>query len=220
MITRKEQRMLVTEFEAALMATEREGVENLLNWIRESDFYRAPARTAHGCAFPGGLLKHTINVYHLLKEKLMPGGDLAWKKVAGDPAITSDTIAIVALLHDLCKTGIFVPARVNRKNYEESVVKKANPWEIKKDKDGYYIWEAVPGYKIDETIPLGKGEKSVILALRYIKLTEQEIYAIRWHRGALDADSNYEIGNVFASVPLAMALYEADLEATFLLDNE
>lgn len=220
MIKKREHKLMVAEFESALRSTNRDGIEELIKWIQSTDFYIAPARTAHGCAYPGGLLKHSLNVYHLLLHKLSPRPGSVWKGISTDPDISSDSIVIVSLLHDLCKTGLFRVEKFNKKTYDPEKIKKANSWDVKKDRDGLFVWESVPGYKIDEKIPLGYGEKSVILALKYIRLTDSEIYAIRWHRGALDTDSNREIGDVFANVPLALALYEADLEATFILDAQ
>ena len=216
---KKRHAMLKKEFIELLQSTGREGVDDLLAFLETSDFYLAPARVEHGCAYPGGLLEHTMDVYHILRDKLAPGSNPVWNIVAEDPSITNDVIILVALLHDFCKIGIFNVTHVNRKNYEPDVVSKAAPYQVKHDKDGDFIWESVPGYRIDETVPLGAGEKSVILAQKYIRLTDQEIYALRWHRG-YGEECHRMVSDVFANYPLALALYEADLEATFITEKD
>ena len=75
-----------------LKATNIEGIDNLLDFLDKTDFYTAPASTRFHNAFEGGLLAHSLNVYDCLK-------DLTKEKWA------DDTIAIVALLHDICKVN-------------------------------------------------------------------------------------------------------------------
>ena len=74
----------------------REGADKLLEFIRKSDFYTAPASAKYHLAEEGGLLQHSLNVYHCLsrKAKAFPwDGILTEEKMA--------TVACVALLHDL-----------------------------------------------------------------------------------------------------------------------
>ena len=49
-------------FKGCLMATGREGVEDLLDFIEELGFYDAPASGGNHCCKDGGLLEHTVNV--------------------------------------------------------------------------------------------------------------------------------------------------------------
>ncbi len=219
-LTKKKHAALKAEFIELLKSTGRENIDELLKYLETTDFYKAPARKEHGCAYPGGLLEHSLDVYHVLKEMATPGLGTYGNAMATDVNITSDSLIIVALLHDLCKIGTFYVTRVNRKNYDPDTVAKAPRYDVKTDKDGQFIWEAVPGYRIEESVPLGKGEKSVIMAMRYISLTEQEIYAIRWHRGYSDPEYNSTVSNVFAQSPLALALYQADLTATFVVEKD
>lgn len=218
-LTKKMHKKLMDEYDSLLRSTGREGIEELLEWLHGTDFYTAPARAEHGCSYPGGLLEHSLDVYHCLHEKLIPGASSAWNSIAADPDVTEESVIISTLLHDLCKIGIFFVTRVNRKNYDPDVVAKAEKWSVKQDKDGQFIWEAVPGYRLDETMPLGRGEKSVILAQRYIRLTDAEMYAIRWHNGFYEADDKWMVSNVMAAYPLVLGLYEADLEATYITEK-
>ena len=51
-----------------LRSTEREGIEDLIEWLETTDFFEAPASTKGHGSFIGGLLLHSINVYTLLKN--------------------------------------------------------------------------------------------------------------------------------------------------------
>jgi hypothetical protein len=50
----------------------------------------------------------------------------------------------------------------------------------------------------------------------YIRLTPEEKYAIRWHMGFTEPKEVYNtIGAAYTKYPLALLLFEADLEATY-----
>lgn len=219
-LTKKRHAQLKAEFIELLRSTGRANIDSLLEYLETTDFYKAPARTAHGCAYPGGLLEHSLDVYHILKEMAAPGLGIFGNVFAADPHITSENLIITALLHDLCKIGTFSATSVNRKCYDPEVVAKAPEYSVKSDKDGKFVWESVPGYRIEDDIPLGRGEKSVIMAMDHIRLTKEEIYAIRWHRGYAEPERSSMISDVFAKSPLALALYQADLTATFVTERE
>lgn len=108
-----------------------------------------------------------------------------------------DTLIIVSLLHDICKANFYSTSQRNVK------------------KDGKWIQE--PYYTIDDQFPIGHGEKSVIIAMRFIELTEEEIAAIRWHMGAYEPKENYNsLAAAFNKYPLALKLHIADLKATYI----
>ena len=65
------------EFEQLLLSTKREGMDKLLNFIRKSDFYKAPASTRFHSCHERGLLEHSMNVYKCLKEKK---NNIIWKE--------------------------------------------------------------------------------------------------------------------------------------------
>lgn len=112
-----------------------------------------------------------------------------------------DSIVLVSLLHDICKANFYIETTRNVK------------------KDGVWIQE--PYYTVNDLEPLGHGEKSLILAMRYIDLSEEETYAIRWHMGGFEPKENYNsISNAFSKYPLALYLHIADLKATYLVENE
>ena len=175
------------QFIELLKSTNREGIENLLAFLEKTDFYVAPASTKYHGAYKGGLLEHSMKVYEILKEKI--------KNEKLD--VKEDTIIISALLHDICKLNFYKVDYRNAKNEKGE-------------------WEKVPYYTRDDTIPYGHGEKSVMMISEYIKLTNEEKYAIRWHMGFTEPKELYgTIGQAYKKYPLALLLFEADLESTY-----
>ncbi len=180
------------EFIKLLKETNRENIDNLLNFLEKTDFYIAPASTRFHGSKEGGLLEHSLKVYEILKEKV---------KTAVIPMnIPEESIKIVALLHDICKTNFY---KVDYRNAKNSLG----------------VWEKVPYYAVDDTIPYGHGEKSVMMISEYIKLTNEEKYAIRWHMGYTEPKELYTtIGLAYKKYPFALLTHEADLEATYFFD--
>ena len=182
------------EFLELLRSTNREGIEDLIKFIEEStDFFKAPASTRFHGNYEGGLLTHSLKVYEILKEKL--------KHAPVEMNIPEDTVKIVALLHDICKVNFY---KVDYRNAKNELG----------------VWEKVPYYTVDDTIPYGHGEKSVMMISKFINLSMEEMYAIRWHMGFSEPKELHNtLSAVFEKYPLVMALHEADLEATYILEN-
>ena len=203
-------------FEELLASVDRAGIDKLLGYIRKTDFYRAPASTRFHLACEGGLLQHSLNVYDcLIAKKESP----VWKPILAE--IPDESLIIMALLHDLCKANFYKEGTKNQKTYDPEKVAAAEPWQHKHDQMGDYIWETVKTYQIDDQLPLGHGEKSVMLIQCYIRLTMQEVMAIRWHMGFSEAKENYNaVGQAMEKYPVVLALHEADLEATKILEIE
>ena len=59
------------EFINLLRSTNREGIEELIDFIDRTDFYKAPASTRFHGNFEGGLLQHSMKVYEIFKSKIM-----------------------------------------------------------------------------------------------------------------------------------------------------
>lgn len=175
-----------------LKSTEREGMTNLIGWLEhESDFFTAPASAKYHGAKEGGLLEHSLAVYDWL---VRINGALM-------PSIPSTaTTAIVALLHDLCKANFYTVSQRNVKNEETGK------------------WEKQPYYSIEDQIPFGHGEKSVMIMQRFIKPTLEEMMAIRWHMGAWGATDYVDkqsLSKAMDKYPLILALQMADQITTF-----
>lgn len=199
---------LVNEFERLLFSTKRPGIEKLVEYIRKTDFYTAPASTKyHGC-HEGGLLEHSLNVYKCLMAKK---NSETWREVFQNT--TDENIIITALLHDLCKTNFYVVEMKNKKVYSETGTKM--------DSNGRYDWVSVPGYSIEDKNPMGHGEKSVIMIMNFIKLVPNETYGILFHMGfTLPKEEWNTLSAAIQKHPFILAVHEADLEATYLLEKE
>ena len=205
------------DFKALLTSTKRPGMENLLEFVESTDFYKAPASTRFHMAVEGGLCQHSLNVYNCLMAKKQ---NPVWAKAL--EGIGEDSIAIVALLHDLCKADLYEKDYRNEKTYDEKIVAAAEKWQVKKDEKGSFIWHTVPSYKIsDNRVPLGHGEKSALLVQGFIQLSLNEVMAIRWHMGFTEPKDIWnDLGYAMEKHPLVLALHEADLEATKLLETD
>ncbi|MDR7867791.1 MAG: HD domain-containing protein [Sporomusaceae bacterium] len=178
-----------------LASTGRPGRTDLASWLESTDFFTAPASTQYHGAHEGGLLEHSLAVYNNLCKI---AGTFEEKLLP----VSNSTAIIVALLHDICKADFYTVSTRNVKNEQTGQ------------------WEKVPYYAIEDTIPLGHGEKSVILAMRHMPLTGDEIMAIRWHMAGFDdAARQYASGQALAAAlkkyPLITALHMADLAATY-----
>lgn len=176
----------------------RDGSEKLLEYIcsKQSDFFTAPASTRFHGSHEMGLVEHSLNVYHCLKDYLSRPRT---KQVYGMD-YNEESIAIVALLHDLCKINFYKTDFRNAKNEKGE-------------------WEKVPFYSVDDRLPYGHGEKSVYIITGYMKLTREEAFAIRYHMGFSGVEDKNSIGRSFEEYPLAFALCTADMEATYFLEN-
>ena len=172
----------------------REGGDALLEYLKKSDFFTAPASTRFHLAEEGGLCAHSLNVYYRLKE-LDANEAKPWAENVSD-----ETVAICGLLHDVCKTGTY---KVDYKN--------------QKQPDG--SWAQVPYYTIEEVLPYGHGEKSVYIINGFMRLTREEAMAINWHMGGFD-ERNSKGGKVMAAAyekfPLCVLVHAADLMASYL----
>lgn len=174
----------------------REGSDKLLDYICQSDFFLAPASARYHSSYDGGLAQHSINVYHCLKDYMSRQRVKdTYKLNASD-----ETIAIVSLLHDLCKIGCY---KAGVRNVKENGA-----------------WKQVPTYNFEDPMPYGHGEKSVYIINGYMRLSREEAFAIRYHMGFSGGEEANMVGKAFAMFPLAFALSTADMEATYFLEGE
>jgi len=155
-----------------LKATKRKSVDGFLTWLITSDFYNAPASSKFHYNFKGGLCKHSLNVLDA-GRKLNKDYNLG---------IPDESIVLACLLHDICKTNFYVEKEVWDKQHKEIT----NEWQKTKE------------WGIEEAQPFGHGEKSVILAVRYLDLHDDEIAAIRWHMTAFDAGIHFNYPSGYA----------------------
>lgn len=206
----------IKRFEELFSGVKRSGAERVLNYIRQSDFYTAPASTKYHLSVKGGLLQHSLDVYDALQaEKKNPIWGKALEKVS------EETLLIVSLLHDFCKTYYYAEGTKNQKTYDSEVVAAADRKSVKKDNMGEFVWETVPCYTVENKYPLGHGSKSVIFIMKMMPLTMEEITAIYWHMGAYcDQGQWNELREAYKKYPLALALHHADMVATYIMEKE
>ncbi|MCK7486916.1 MAG: HD domain-containing protein [Bacillus subtilis] len=175
----------------------REGAEELLAYLRssKSDFFTAPASTRFHLATRGGLATHSLNVYESLLDYLARDRVKSEYRLNPSP----ESVAIVALLHDVCKINVYQPTKKNVK------------------KDGAWVQEDAYDYRDD--LPYGHGEKSVYIITGFMRLTREESFAIRYHMGFSGNEEKTNVSASFEKFPLALALSIADMEASFLLES-
>lgn len=180
---------------------ERDGIDNLLEWVEhETDFFTAPASTRYHGSYEGGLLEHSLNVYDRLVWEMENTVGAGWQEI-----YSPESIAIIALFHDLCKIDRYV------------ITEK---W--RKDENG--DWEAYEAYEYNkEKAEMGHGAQSVFYLQKFIQLTELEAQAIFWHMGAYDISPYATLAacsETFKWNPLAFLTHRADMAATYVTENE
>lgn len=177
-----------------------------LDWLlHETDFFTAPASTQHHGANPGSLLEHSLNVYHRLRE--IAFRELTDRSTIGPHFLSEEqeeTVAVLGLLHDVCKVGCYHLETKWRKNKETG------------------RWEDYQGYVFRDPLPLGHGEKSLFLIEQHMDLTTEEALAIRWHMGAYDTSPTgaRSMDAAMAASPWVWRLQEADMCAAWVDERE
>lgn len=164
----------------------RKGAKELKEWLLSTDFFEAPASTRFHESYPGGLTEHSLGVYREMNRLL---------KAYPELSVSTETIAIVTLLHDLCKVNTYKIEYRNRKNETTGA------------------WEKYPVYTFEEDFCYGgHGSKSVYLIQKFMPLTDEEAVAINCHMGVTNND--WSVTDAFRAYPLAWLTHAADMAAT------
>ena len=159
-LTTEEKATLWKNISSALIETGRPGIKRLLNWMQSDcgngvmNYVNAPASTKYHGNYPGGLMEHSWNVYVWLtiivgNANSMKDADAQLQTEESNAMMTS--VAIVALLHDICKVGFYSMEPKNRKTYDAEKVKNALQKDVKHDSLGDFIWETVMSYTVTDT---------------------------------------------------------------------
>ena len=158
------------EFIELLRSTNRDGVEDVIEGLEEMGFFNAPASANHHLNTEGGLVQHSLNT---CKAALMVWEGMKALEPGLEKEVGRDNVIIASLLHDVCKSDIYIRS-------------------VKKTKNALGIWEDTEGYKVSyKGFPMGHGEKSVILLLcNGLEMSDDEMLAIRWHMGAFGINMN------------------------------
>lgn len=150
-------------------------------------------------------MEHSLNVYDaamMLREGIIKRRPDLEKK------LPADAVVIASLLHDVCKADIYNLVTRKRKN------------EIG-------VWEETQEYEVSYShMPIGHGEKSVVMLLRMgLDLEDDEICAIRWHMGpwavdtsSIEQDKSYR--QSIANSPLLPLIHTADTIASQIFERD
>lgn len=185
----------------------REGLDGVLSYLDNTDFYTAPSSTQFHLNEDGGLCLHSINVFEtamkLYESVAKPAIERGNSPFAAP--VSEESIAIATLFHDLCKTKLY---------------HKAQRW--KKDENGR--WQSYDGYEIKDEFPYGHGEKSCLILSWYMRLKSEELLAIRWHMGMFDIGENgtsqrYAFRGALEKSPLVSLVHAADFLSSNLLEK-
>ena len=176
----------------------RDGINGILEYMCGSDFFTAPASTRYHLACPGGLCKHSLNVYNrLLKEVAQEYGSVE------ESPYSLESLTLVSLFHDICKIDFYTEGTRNVKQ------------------DGK--WVQVPYYTIEEKLPIAHGYKSQYILRSYVNLSREESIAIMSHMGGFDVTvkgGDQTISAAMEKYPLALLLHIADLKASTLDEKD
>lgn len=188
-----------------LRQTNRENIEYVIEDLDAWGFFTAPASVRNHFNFAGGLLAHSLNVYD---AAMAIRGAMIPLRPELEKQLPEDSVAIAALLHDVCKSSIYKLVTRRRKS------------EIG-------TWEDVQSYEVDYSdLPVGHGEKSVIMLLRSgLDLEDAEICAIRWHMSpwdmpmqSIEMDKNLRTAQ--RQSPLTSLIHAADSLAAHMLEMD
>lgn len=192
-------------FVELLKSTQREGVEYVIEDLESLGFFEAPASSTQHLNYDGGLVEHSLNVYDMavmLREQIIA------RRPDLEKLLPTESIIIASLLHDVCKADIY--RKVMRRR-----------------KDAIGTYEEYQAYEVDySNLPIGHGEKSVIMILRSgMYLEDDEVIAIRWHMSAWDLPfQSFELSkslNVARDKsPLCSLIHTADTLAANLLERK
>lgn len=170
-------------------------IKHILEWLRSTDFYTAPASTKYHDACYAGLLTHTLEAYIQLEGlRQVP----KFKSVVEDQWWSA---VFVILVHDWCKIG----------RYEQY-------WKNVKDENtNEWVQVSAYRYKEDPVARLGHGTQSLVMIMqlcnnKYTSLSIDEMSAIRWHMDNWDV-TKYEAEDLYQcdiNIPMVRMVQFAD----------
>ena len=162
----------------------RQTVSHICNRLQNLGYMDAPASSSHHGAFSGGLLKHSLKVTKVLID-LTNKNNLRWCNEVSP--------IVIGLFHDLCKCDNYVS---NGSYYNENG--------ICVEKFSYSKNKVLDGH----------GEKSVMVASTLMRLTEEEMFCIRYHMYMFEKGIDPSIINrVVTKYPNVLFTHVADMLA-------
>lgn len=95
-----------------LRSTGRDNIENVIEWMKQNNFFEAPASVNYHNNFRGGLVKHSLEVY---EEAI---------KLNAAVGLPLNSIIITALLHDICKADKYILTEYGNPTKNSDNIKK------------------------------------------------------------------------------------------------
>ena len=176
----------------------REGCDKILEYLEKSDFFKAPASTKFHSCHEGGLCEHSVKVYERFLKLIISEYGENYQET-----ISNESIAIISLLHDVCKIDCY---KTEMKNVKENGA-----------------WVQKPYFVYEDKLPYGHGEKSVYIINGFTRLSREEAMAINWHMGGFDSrvlGGSYALKDAFYTYPIALLFHLADVQATYLDEKQ
>lgn len=179
-----------TKIVALLKGVKRDGIDDLIECMEAGGFFKAPCSGQYHLTKEGGLAEHSLNVYQTM---LMVRDALGTE-------ISDESVIICGILHDLGKMGDH-----SKPNYIENVLKSGKISDSKP-----YITNPALSYVPHEI-------RSIAIAQRYIRLTEEEEFAILYHNGLYTALGNSYKGK---ETPMSLMLHFADMWCSRVVEDD
>jgi len=199
-----QQEQKISFFESRLRDVNREGIEKVIEFLRTTDFYVAPSSASYHSNYQGGLLDHSLLVYSLA-FKYREGLIAMMPEL--EEKIPEDSLIISTLLHDICKTCFYKQVMKYRKDENNQ-------------------WQSYLGYEINDPFPIGHGEKSVIILQDLgLRMTPEEMLAIRYHMGAWDGamltnDVKFSYNTAMNKYPMMVLVQSADNTSSLVFEKK
>lgn len=171
---------------------------DMLDWLVNKGFFKAPASTKYHGAHEGGLYQHSVSVMKFLVQ-LTKDNDLHWQDERSP--------YIVGMFHDLCKIDQYLPRWGVKEELEVTPLNETNP---------VRFTNTIVGYDYNpDTLLKGHGEKSVMLLSQFYTLTDEEIMCIRYHMGAFTDKSEWnDYTRAVSQYPNVLWTHQADMLAS------
>lgn len=168
----------------------REGKENLLQYLEDNHYFTSPSSTKFHGAYEEGNLEHSLNVVETMLNI----------KTTLKHNFKQESILICGLFHDLGKASYY--------GYETYV-----PYILKSGE----ISKAEPYKKNPDTLPIPHEIASLHILSKFIQLTEEEATAIVFHNGLYTGLGRELNGK---ERPLQMLLHFSDMFASRVMESE
>ena len=177
-----------------LRSTGRDGIENLINYMSETDFFTAPCSTQHHLCKVGGLAEHSLNVYKLMWDIFHQS-----HYMCSSSELNFANIIIVSLLHDLGKSTYKGRSTYEPNYLASGKISDKKPYEV--NKTSYFTHEL----------------KSILIAKQFIELTDDEEFVIYYHNGLYEVSGREIQGK---ERPLQQLLHFADMWCSRFIETK